>query len=502
MKRKRIWAFGLAALLLTQSSFAVLAEELPIEEVMLEEIPEVEIESIEETVEESVPEEVVDEEAQSAEVVGNLADRIEKAYFEIQEITISKAESWGYQAAKVTWSSVNHADGYRLYAKPEGGKWKFIKETPETSYVHNGLTTGKKYTYYVRAFQMIAGEKVWTDYSEGKSVTPIPKKTTITKIQDQIKGAKLTWTKSNGASGYRIYYRLSGTKEWTYVTQVKGGSTLTYTHKNLKAGKSYDYIMRAYRTVNGKPVFSKYSKVVSVTVPVSKMYELEEDVAYYDYDVTGDGIPDEFFYVYEPTFEEGWLYVNGYCKGTVYMGRGGSIYLCSYTSSQVYLINQFGQLGGNGLEAYRYIDGEFRTVNDCDYFGNRTFEISSPWKVYDEWLYVKSQVYRTWHLETFNQAEKPPVVNSRFKLKDGKYILAARTLTVVENTTYKAVNSFTTSTSRTSIDHRGPKVSKGQKVIVKKIYLPADYGAPYYQVSVNGKTGWFKDSQNRLLTEF
>lgn len=501
MKRKRLWALGLAALLLMQSSLAVLAEELPIEEIVTEEtvdeeiadgeISEVEIETVEENIEESAPEEVVDEDVQSAEAVSDS--------FQKKIVTISKAETWGYQGAKVTWKEVSGADGYRLYVKPAGDKWEYVKQLQDTSYVQTGLITGKEYTYFVRAYRKIDGQVVWTKYSEGKSVTPIPRKTTITKIEDHVKSAKLNWTKTNGASGYRVYYRLHGTTSWTRVAQVSGGSTLSYTHKNLKPGKCYDYIMRAYRTVNGKPVFSKYSNVMSVTIPTTTIYEMESESYYTDYDVTGDGVKDEFYYEFDRETGYADVYVNGEYECTFFKARGGSIYLVTFSSSEVFLLSLIGQYGGNSFEAFRYKNGGFQVVNTMNYFDDRLFESSMVWKAYDEWLYIVSTVQKTWNLDSFAESETAPIVNSRFKLKDGKFILSARTLTVIECDTYTALNSFSTSTSRTSLNSSGPYVRAGQTVTVKKVYLSAGGKAPYYQISVNGKTGWIQDSSAKLL---
>lgn len=182
------------------------------------------------------------------------------------QAVISKAQTWGYNGIKVTWDELYGADGYRVYYKSGNSSWKYLTQTGDTSYVHTGVTTGKTYTYYVRGYRNVDGEKVFGSYSKGKEGKAVPRQAKIKKGTAGSKKATLTWDKVNGASGYRIYYKNSENGEWHYVTQIGKGSTTSYTHKNLKSGKTYYYTMRAYRTVNGEKIFGSYSDWKSVKI--------------------------------------------------------------------------------------------------------------------------------------------------------------------------------------------------------------------------------------------
>ena len=184
--------------------------------------------------------------------------------------TITRAQSWGYNAVKITWDQVEGADGYRLYCtdKP-GSAWKYVTQIGKgdiTSYVHKGRTTGTTYTYYMRAYRNVDGGKAFGAYSAGRNVKPVPKTTVISKVTGGSKAAAVSWNRVNGASGYRLYYKTSKAGSWKYVTQIGKGSTTTYTHKGLKTGQTVYYKMRAYRTVGGEKVFGAYSAESSVKV--------------------------------------------------------------------------------------------------------------------------------------------------------------------------------------------------------------------------------------------
>ncbi len=88
-----------------------------------------------------------------------------------------------------------------------------------------------------------------------KSVSSVRKNHTI----------KATWAKKSGASGYQIYYsRNKNFKKLAAKKTVKGGKTKSYVGKNFTKGKKYYVKVRAYKNVNGKKVYGKWSNVKSV----------------------------------------------------------------------------------------------------------------------------------------------------------------------------------------------------------------------------------------------
>ena len=92
-----------------------------------------------------------------------------------------------------------------------------------------------------------------------------PKSTNTKKIKAAKKAVSVEWKKVSGVSGYEI--QLATDKKFKKnkktVTVKKQKATKT-TVKKLKAKKKYYVRIRAYKTVNGKKVYSSWSKVKSV----------------------------------------------------------------------------------------------------------------------------------------------------------------------------------------------------------------------------------------------
>lgn len=118
-----------------------------------------------------------------------------------------------------------------------------------------------------------------TLYAHWKAITtptqtPTPTPSTVTtvkapssvKVKTAKKSARLTWKSVSNCGGYEVYRATSSKGSYSKVTTIKKRSTVSYTAKKLKAGKKYYFKIRAYKTVNGKKVYSKFSKIVNVKV--------------------------------------------------------------------------------------------------------------------------------------------------------------------------------------------------------------------------------------------
>ena len=76
---------------------------------------------------------------------------------------------------------------------------------------------------------------------------------------------KASWDKKSGANGYQIYYsRNKNFKKLSAKKIVKGGKKTSYVGKNFTKGKKYYVKVRAYKNVNGRKVYGKWSNVKTV----------------------------------------------------------------------------------------------------------------------------------------------------------------------------------------------------------------------------------------------
>lgn len=93
-----------------------------------------------------------------------------------------------------------------------------------------------------------------------------PKATSIKKLTGAKKAFKIKWKKVKGVKGYQIQYstKKKFKKKYTKTKTVKKAKTVKARIKKLKAGKKYYVRVRTYKVVNGKKVFSKWSKVKTV----------------------------------------------------------------------------------------------------------------------------------------------------------------------------------------------------------------------------------------------
>ena len=78
------------------------------------------------------------------------------------------------------------------------------------------------------------------------------------------KNVKLCWSYTPKAKGYQIY-KYTG-KKWKRIKTINKKSTLAYTDKKVKAGKTYKYKIRSYSIVSGKKIYSSFSSVRKVSL--------------------------------------------------------------------------------------------------------------------------------------------------------------------------------------------------------------------------------------------
>ena len=180
-----------------------------------------------------------------------------------------KVSSNSYNSNKLSWNKVTGSSGYEvLRATSKTGTYKSVKTITSgstVSYTDKSLATGTTYYYKVRAYRTVDKKKVYSSYSSIASAKPVLKTPSV-KLTSGSKKATIKWEKISGASGYEVYRATSKSGKYSKIKTITKNSTVSYVNSSLTKNKTYYYKVRAYRTVNGKKIYSSYSLAKSVKV--------------------------------------------------------------------------------------------------------------------------------------------------------------------------------------------------------------------------------------------
>lgn len=182
--------------------------------------------------------------------------------------TIKSGVSTVSDKLKLTWSKVNGATGYNVYRKLENDKnYKLIKTINGNGNVEltdSGLKCGVKYYYRVNGFRTV----------DSKNYEGLGSKDYLgltTPAQPALKSAKslgyntisIEWTKVEGATGYDIYRKTTGT--YSKIGTVDKQSTVTFKDEKAVTGVRYQYTVRAFYNKNGIKKVSTYENYIHGT---------------------------------------------------------------------------------------------------------------------------------------------------------------------------------------------------------------------------------------------
>lgn len=182
--------------------------------------------------------------------------------------TIKSGVSTVSDKLKLTWSKVNGATGYNVYRKLENDKsYKLIKTingNGNVEFTDSGLKCGVKYYYRVNGFRTV----------DSKNYEGLGSKDYLgltTPAQPALKSAKslgyntisIEWTKVEGATGYDIYRKTTGT--YSKIGTVDKQSTVTFKDEKAITGVRYQYTVRAFYNKNGIKKVSTYENYIHGT---------------------------------------------------------------------------------------------------------------------------------------------------------------------------------------------------------------------------------------------
>lgn len=165
---------------------------------------------------------------------------------------------------KASWSKVTGATGYKVQLLSSKGTTLSTKYTTSLYYRFSNLKSGTEYKVKVTAYKIIDGEKRYSLSYKTLSSATKPAKPTL-KVTASTKKAKLSWSKKTG-TGYEILYSTKSNFKSAKKVTVSGYKTTSKTISKLTKGKKYYFKIRAYKTVDGKKIYSDYSSVKSAKI--------------------------------------------------------------------------------------------------------------------------------------------------------------------------------------------------------------------------------------------
>lgn len=175
-----------------------------------------------------------------------------------------KATTVGSTTAKLTWNKISGAK-YVIYTyNPSNKKYTKVNTTSNNSYTVKALKEGTVYRFSVQAYKSAKDKNYYGKKSEIIKITTkitTPAQVKNLKATPSQNTVKLSWSKVSGAK-YAVYSYNPSSKKYTHLGNTASTSC---TIKNLKPETVYRYAVRAYKTVNDKKYYGKYSETVKVT---------------------------------------------------------------------------------------------------------------------------------------------------------------------------------------------------------------------------------------------
>ena len=145
---------------------------------------------------------------------------------------------------EVKWDAVPDADGYIIYHAKGSGAFEEAGKTTKTTFLDEGLLSGKNYRYKVRAYTFYE-DNLGTASNIAK-MTTLPAKPVIT-VKGGDKKARISWNAVTGATGYHLYWHDGA--EYQHLATLEGKNNTKYLHTDLENGVYSQYKVEAYRVL-------------------------------------------------------------------------------------------------------------------------------------------------------------------------------------------------------------------------------------------------------------
>lgn len=175
-----------------------------------------------------------------------------------QKVENVKINQIDYTNVTLSWGKVSDATGYKVYKyDEETKKYKYYGATTNLTLNISKLTPNTEYNFKVSAYKELGENKYEGTASDAITVTtgnPTPTDVRNLKVDAKsvtTNGLKLTWEKLSNISGYQIYIFNYKTGIYNKLTTITDPATTSYVVKKLNPSTKYNFIIVAYKSVEG-----------------------------------------------------------------------------------------------------------------------------------------------------------------------------------------------------------------------------------------------------------
>ncbi len=188
-------------------------------------------------------------------------------YTDKVNVKVSRA---AYNKLKISWNAVSGASKYNVfYKKKSDGFFTKLTTTTGTSVTH---TISKdeyagNFYYMVRPCKTIGGKEYVGKASATATNYTVAAKPANLKVKlYDYRSAKITWSKANGATGYKVEYKRSYDSKWSFL---EWSADTSAKRPNLAAGTKYYFKITPYTTsklYTGKRMSPNYTTYTLYTL--------------------------------------------------------------------------------------------------------------------------------------------------------------------------------------------------------------------------------------------
>ena len=193
---------------------------------------------------------------------GKYSQEITAQAVTVNKVTGLTSKTPNTSSIKLSWNAVSGADGYSVGMRSKG-KYPEIADVKGTTYTVKGLPAATRENFKVRAYKIVDGVKIYSDYCENYNSATNPRKVTGVKASDITASTlDLNW-KSVGCTSYKVFIYTNG--KWKNIASSTVNSCAI---NGLYAKTTYRFKVRACKTDDkGSNHYGAYSEEITVKTP-------------------------------------------------------------------------------------------------------------------------------------------------------------------------------------------------------------------------------------------